>query len=134
MEINVDAFAALAGDRYEHLAPLKTWGLVTLDLFAESLGIVKTSLHSRLRRHPGDFPEPVSLPGGSRLYFKLDDLKNWSAGFAPGRCPPAREKIVRSKVRGRPTKKEVMAAAAAGLSVRDWRLLGRGDWQGEGGK
>lgn len=123
VNVDVDGFLSLARDRKEHVGPLTILGYVAFDLFAEALGLTRNGLHTRLRRHKNEYPKPRAfLPGDPSLYFRLADLQQWSRGLkqTPA-CSAPGIKPALNAARGRPPKAVVVAAAAAGISVKEYR-------------
>ena len=93
---------------------------LTIGDLAEIFHVAPSTIYSS-RSQPdgrGQFPEPLLIPGSNRLLWLRDDV----IAFLEN-CRASREnrRVKNRQGAGRPTKLEQHAAAAAGLTVREWR-------------
>ena len=111
------------------------FGLISIEDLANT-GIAKKSTLYKISagKYPNDggcsllenFPKPVKI--GRKVFWRISDVKNYLEGIEQvGFVKPTPITTQCSTGRGRPTRAEVSAARACGLSVRDWRVGNRGN-------
>lgn len=110
------------------------FGLISIEDLAQT-GIVKKSTLYKISSKKlltntdangflESFPRPVKL--GRRIFWKISDIQKYLEEVEQGRLVrPAHTPDQCTVGRGRPRRAEVSAAAACGLSVREWRAGNR---------
>ncbi len=89
---------------------------------------------NRPELHAAGMPLPLALPG--KPVWRADEIYAWLSRRSPQAVPAAeltftpvertKRPDLRGETRGRPSRVEQMAAAAVGLSVREYRQQQRG--------
>lgn len=93
---------------------------LTIAEVAEIFHVSVATIYSSRSHQAGraTFPDPLVIPGSNRLLWLRDDVISFLESC---RTSLANRPIRNRQGAGRPTKMEQVAAAEAGLSVKEWR-------------